>query len=389
MKYEMITEGRTKLYVSLGKISKKLPVFYNPAKEFDRDISILFLKATGKKKVLDLLAASGARGIRLAKEADAKVWFNDINNEAVKLIRRNVKLNNIKPLGISNKRADEFLATAKENFDFIDIDPFGSPITYVYQAIPRLENDGILAVTATDTAPLFGVYPWTCLRKYGSFSLKTKFSHEIGIRILAKAVIEIAAKQNISLKPIFAHATQHYYRIYFQSRRSHTKEVLQNIGFIYYCQKCKRRFATKFEMHEKCKCGNKLSFAGPLYIGNLWDSKLIEKMIAPINLAKAVLEETKGDISIEEVLEGKKKSKAANEIIKNVTYDNMLKLKHGGFLNRLLEESKINVPYYYEAEELGMEGKKIDEIVKELKKKGYKASRTHFSGKGIRTNFSL
>ena len=365
-KYEVITEGKTKLYVSLGKISKKLPVFYNPAKEFDRDISILFLKAVGKKKVLDLLAASGARGIRLAKEAGAKVWFNDINKEAVKLIKRNVKLNNIKPLGISNKRADEFLVTTKEQFDFIDIDPFGSPITYVYQAISQLAKDGILAVTATDTAPLFGVYPWTCFRKYGSFSLKTRFSHEIGIRILAKAVIEIGAKHNISLKPIFAHATQHYYRIYFQSRRSYLKEILQDIGFIYYCPKCKRRFATKFEMHEKCKCGNKLSFAGPLYIGNLWDSKLIEKMIKPEPAS------LKNKEKLEEVL-----------------YINNLKLKHKKFLNRLLEESKIDVPYFYEAEELGKEGKKLDEIVEELKKKGYKASRTYFSGKGIRTNFSL
>ncbi|MCD6576006.1 MAG: tRNA (guanine(10)-N(2))-dimethyltransferase [Nanoarchaeota archaeon] len=355
LKYEITTEGTTKLYVSLGKISKKLPVFYNPAKKFDRDISVLFLRTTRKKKVLDLLAASGARGLRLAKEANAKVWFNDINKEAVKLIKKNVKLNNIKPLGISNKRADEFLVTTKEKFDFIDIDPFGSPITYVYQAIPRLAKDGTLAVTATDTAPLFGVYPWTCFRKYGSFSLKTKFSHEIGVRILAKAVIEIAAKHNISLKPIFAHATQHYYRIYFQSRRSHLKEVLQDIGFIYYCSKCKKRFATKFEMHEKCKCGNKLSFAGPLYIGNLWNTKLIEKMLS----------------------------------LNSPRYIKKLKKKHEKFLNRLLEESKVNIPYYYEAEELGWEGKKLDEIVKYLRKKGFKSSRTHFSGKGVRTEYNV
>ena len=365
-KYETAKEGKTKLYVSLGKISKKLPVFYNPAKEFDRDVSILFLRATGKKKVLDLLAASGARGLRLAKEAGAKVWFNDINKESIKLIKKNVKINNIKPLGISNMRADEFLVTTKEKFDFIDIDPFGSPITYVYQAIPRLEKDGILAVTATDTAPLFGVYPWTCFRKYGSFSLKTRFSHEIGIRILAKAVIEIGAKHNISLKPIFAHATQHYYRIYFQSRRSYVKNVLQDVGFIYYCKKCKRRFATRFEMHEKCECGNELSFAGPLYIGNLWDTQLIEKMVNPEPAS----------------LKNKKK-------LEEVLHINSLKLKHENFLNRLLEESKVEVPYYYEAGELGKEGTKLDDIVKELKKMGFKASRTHFSGKGIRTNFKL
>ena len=354
-KYTIIEENKTKFYASLGKISKKLPVFYNPAKKFDRDISVLLLRTAKKKTVLDLLAASGARGLRLAKESKAKVWFNDVNKEAVKLIKKNAKLNNITPLKVSNTRANELMATMKEKFDFIDIDPFGSPINYVSQAIPRLEKGGILAVTATDTAPLFGVYPWTCFRKYGSFSLKTKFSHEIGIRILAKAVIELGAKQNISLKPVFAHATQHYYRIYFQSKRSHVKEVLQDIGFIYYCKKCKRRFATRFEMHEKCECGNKLSFAGPLYIGNLWDTQLIEGILS----------------------------------IDKPNYIKHLAEKHKKFLNNLLEESKVRVPYYYEAGELGKEGTKLDNIVKTLKKKGFKASRTHFSGKGIRTNFKL
>jgi tRNA (guanine26-N2/guanine27-N2)-dimethyltransferase len=229
----------------------------------------------------------------------------------------------------------------REKFDFIDIDPFGSPITYVYQTIPRLAKDGILAVTATDTAALFGVFPMTCFRKYGSFSLKTPFSHELAIRILAKAVIEIAAKQNISLNPIFAHATLHYYRIYFQASRSYVEKVLKDIGFIYYCSKCKNRFATK-EHREKCKCKNKLSFAGPLYLGNLWDSKLVAKMLK-------------------------------------------LDKKHEKFLKTLLAESKVPVPFYYESSEFKKE-KKIAEMIAEIKKKGFKASRTHFSGKGIRTN---
>jgi len=352
MKYDLVKEGFTEFYASLGKISKKLPVFYNPAKEFDRDLSVLFLLATKKKKVLDLLAASGARGLRLAKEAGAKVWFNDINKEAVKLIKKNVKLNGIKPLDITNKRADELLVTTKEKFDFIDIDPFGSPITYVYQAIPRLGKNGILAVTATDTAPLFGVYPWTCFRKYGSFPLKVNFGHELGLRILTKAVIEIAAKQNVSLKPIFAHATQHYYRVYFQSRRGYVKDVLQNIGFVYYCEKCKQRFATKFEMHEKCKCKNKLSFAGPLFVGNLWDKDLIKKMIKPT---------------------------------KKLSID-VLKQKHKKFLEILLGEAEVNLPFFYETRELIKE-EKINEFVEKLKNKGYLACRSHISPKGFKTNY--
>lgn len=353
-KFETVAEGKTKFYVSKGKISRKLPVFYNPAKEFDRDISVILVKALGKKKVLDLLAASGARGLRLAKEAGAKVLFNDINSEAVRLIKRNLKLNKIKAK-VTNERADKLLTSMKEKYDFIDIDPFGSPITYVYQAIPRLEKDGILAVTATDTAPLYGVYPRTCFRKYGSYPMHVNFSHEIAIRILAKAVIEIAAKQNICLMPIFSHATQHYYRIYFQASRSNVGRVLENIGFIYFCRKCRKRFATKFLHKESCSCGNKLDWAGPLYVGNLWDTKLIEEMI-------------KHD-----------KDK----------FINFLKNKHMQFLETVLEESKIDVPCFYETDEFGKIEQRINEVIEKLKKSGFKASRTHFSGKGIRTNAGI
>ncbi len=344
---KVFEEGKTKINAPDGKITKKLDIFYNPDKGFDRDISVLFLKATEKKKVLDLMAASGARGLRLAKEANADVWFNDINSDAIELIEENLKINNIKPLKLTNLRADELLVNTKEKFDFIDIDPFGSPITFVYQSIPRLEKDGILAVTATDTACLFGVYPWTCFKKYGSFPIKTEFSHEIALRILAKAVIEIGAKQNVSLVPIFAHSTRHYYRIYFQKIRSFVKEnVLENIGFIYYCEKCKKRFAEKFKMKEKCECGNELKFAGPLYIGNLWDPELIEKMI--------------------EVDDEK---------------------NHDKFLKAILDESKINIPYFYKMYELD-KTKNKKSLIEDLKNKGFKASRTHFCGDCIKTNYS-
>ena len=37
-------------------------------------------------------------------------------------------------------------------FDYIDIDPFGSPNPFLAAAIGRITRNGIVAVTATDTA---------------------------------------------------------------------------------------------------------------------------------------------------------------------------------------------------------------------------------------------
>lgn len=344
-KLETVKEGKAKLLVSKGKISKELPVFYNPIKELDRDISVLFLKAIKKKTVLDLLAASGARGIRLAKEAKAKVTYNEVSSEAIKALKKNLKLNKLeKKSKISNLPANSFLAQSKDKFDFIDIDPFGSPILYVFNSIKRLDKDGYLAVTATDTAPLFGVFKWTCFRKYGSFPMKTNFSHEIGIRILAKAVIELAAKWNVSLTPVLAHAEGYFYRIYFKHKRSHVEELLKEIGFIHYCEKCKHRFSTKFSFNEKCPCGNKLRTAGPLYLGTLWDKKLITEM--------------------------QKNSKDT---------------KYKKFLQTLSNEATADIPYFYETNEFYKIEPKKEKIFKTLKKNKIKAYPTHFSPKGFKT----
>ena len=57
-------------------------------------------------------------------------------------------------------------ALESAGFDYIEIDPFGSPTDFLESSIVRLSRRGILAVTATDTAPLCGTYPNTCKRKY-------------------------------------------------------------------------------------------------------------------------------------------------------------------------------------------------------------------------------
>ena len=47
----------------------------------------------------------------------------------------------------------DFLAILhSKGFDYIDLDPFGSPNIFLDSAVKRLGRNGILAVTATDTA---------------------------------------------------------------------------------------------------------------------------------------------------------------------------------------------------------------------------------------------
>ena len=53
--------------------------------------------------------------------------------------------------GIYFQKMDAKLAMADASYQWIDIDPFGSPVAFIDSAIQSLARTGMLEVTATDT----------------------------------------------------------------------------------------------------------------------------------------------------------------------------------------------------------------------------------------------
>jgi len=271
-----IIEGKTTLIVHLQKtVSRKMPVFYNPVMSFNRDMTIALFNALGRKnlRIALPLAGSGARGIRILKETDAaeEVHFNDLNPSAVKAIHENLKTNGLeetKEIIVSQKDANEFFI-ASPYFDYIDIDPFGSPNPFLNNAISRLKNEGILAVTATDTSALCGTHPKACMRKYWAIPNHGPMMHELGLRILIRKVQLVAAQYSKALLPVIAYAKDHYCRVIFQSEKGkpRTDKMLEQHG-----------------MFEN---------AGPLWLGKLKDQKVVEKMYAamPSPFLKTIVDE--------------------------------------------------------------------------------------------------
>lgn len=292
MKTQQITEGKVKLKVPVGyKLDSKMPVFYNPIQVLNRDISILFLKSLERKskkalRVLDLLAASGARGLRIKKEVpNCEVTLNDYNKSAYKLMQTNAKLNKLK-VKIESKAAHVLLSELK-SYDYIDIDPFGPPTPFLDDAIKRLSPNAILAVTATDTSALCGAAVKACLRKYGSKSFRDEFMHETAVRILIKKCQEVAAQYDVALVPVFAHSSNHYVRVYLQKYSSAKKAdaILKQHGHILYCQRCCYRKPTTDPLSESAQCPDcsaKLDQIGKVWLGELWDRALVKRMIKQV-----------------------------------------------------------------------------------------------------------
>ena len=324
-------------------VSKDMEVFYNPVMSLNRDVSVLLLNSVDKKnmQIADPLAASGIRGIRFLKELSKvkveKIYINDIDKDAVKSIKENLTLNKInyknnEKITIKNEEANLFLLKST-GFDYIDIDPFGTPNPFLDAACKRLARDGVLAVTATDTSALAGTYPRACIRKYWAVPKKDALMHETGLRILIRKIQLVAAQYDKALTPIFSYSKDHYMRVFLRNEKGKNKvdEILKMHGMF--------------------------NDAGPMWLSNLFDSKLCDRIYQ--NSIK------------------NKNFNKNNELIK--------------FLKVIKDESKINTVGFYDLNDIAEKNKikclpKKELIKNKIRKMGYKASDTHFKGEGIRSD---
>ena len=367
MALEKIREGMAQIDaypIAAKDLSKHARVFYNPVMLHNRDISVLALSVFQEEtkrtlKVADCLAATGMRGIRYALEVPgvSDVYFSDMNPEAIRLIKKNVKLNKIKGAHIEEKDANVLLSEHKYEMDFVDIDPFGTPVQFLDSAARAVSNKGMLGITATDTAPLSGTYRRAAIRKYGAVSLRCDMQHEIGIRILIANIARECAKYDKGFVPLLSVSELHYFRVFgrIKKTKSAAEENIENVGYLAYCTSCGFREFKKDKCAETCpECAKKLSFPGPLWTGNIFDADFCGKVA--------------------------EKSHAMKD-------GALVKL-----LDTISEESEISGFFY----DLGMLSSilkipppRINDIIEKLKKEGFLASRTHFLLTGLRTDAKI
>ena len=351
----------------------KAPVFYNPIMELNRDFAILAIKAYQKIMKREItfcepLASTGIRGVRIAREVTniRKIFLGDIKPKAIRLARLNIKNNGFEELiEVVNQDANFLLnqfSAPKKRFNVIDIDPFGSPMPYLDSAIRALQNKGMLALTATDLAPLCGVHPKACKRKYGGKPLRTEYCHEIALRIMTGGVAATAAKYDIGIKVLFSYSSDHYIRSYIQIEYGAKKAdiSMEKIGYIIHCFNCFYRESIKnpfLKTIEKCpKCNSKMNWAGPLWIDSIFQQefcKLLEQESAYVAY--------KNKNKIKKIL-----FLINNELEGPISYF---------VIDKICDKLSLPVP-----------STKI--VIQKLHKNGFLAFPTHFNPRGIRTTAS-
>lgn len=378
---EIIEEGKARVLAPKLKdfvkqpsdyAPSKAPVFFNPVMELNRDLAVLAAQAyqrslDRKITLCEPLTGTGLRGIRYVLEVNGlrRATIADINEKAFSLAKRNVQINGLsKRMTVKKKEANHILAAhsaPRKRFDYIDLDPFGSPVPFLDSAIRALRNRGMLALTATDMASLCGVHPKACLRKYGGRPLRTEYCHELAVRLLCGCVAGTAAKYGIGTKVVFSHRGEHYVRVYvtIDYGAKNADESMENMGFVLHCFNCFHRekakgFPRVDKKRECSECSSTLSVAGPLWIGAIADPDFCELM-------KAESEHTK--------------LKSARKI------ENILTL--------LGNEADCPLGYYVVddiCDALALPVPSVKKVVEALKLGGFHAVQTHYTSRGVRSD---
>ena len=378
----VISEGRVKLkvpdpskYLRLNGVYEPAwaPVFYNPQMTMNRDLSVIALvtifkstSLTSSPVVLDALAGTGVRAIRYCVEVPATslCLANDVDPRAVKLIEENSVLNNVQDrVKVFHEDANILMYRLKkerQKVDFIDVDPFGSPAPYVRASLWCVRRGGVVAYTATDTAPLSGSRWRAGSRKYDVSIIKTDIGHEVGLRVLIGYIARRAAEIDRYVAPLLSYFDRYYYRVFVRVAKGAGKAnnmIRQDIGYLKYCPNCGYRSLIREIDNLTCpNCGGRLHLIGPMWVSSLADNVFVSDMLSNLESRQYHYLQT---------------ARNARKLLQVLLHEVDLPLVYN--IVKLSQMLKVDMP-------------KRDDLIKCLRELGYKAVKTHLHGGLIRTN---
>ncbi|VUT28048.1 MAG: tRNA (guanine(26)-N(2))-dimethyltransferase [Candidatus Syntrophoarchaeum sp. GoM_oil] len=354
MNFKVFSEGEVKI-----TIPEDSGVFYNPEMEITRDIDVATLSSLDLKdnfSYIDALAASGVRGLRVAKEVGIRdVTINDRSGRAFDCAFENARLEGIDAEVV---RADCRRLLLERRYDIVDLDPFGSPSWILDAASFSVRR--FLLVTATDTAPLCGSHRGG-MQKYDALPLNTEYHSEVGLRILLGRVARDLMRHEKAVHPVLCYAKRHFIRLILEveSGAKKTDDVLGKMGYILHCFECGFRAAVHDLLGAEpiCpRCGRHLRYTGVMYLGKTFGEDVVAKVIS-------YLENSNFKRSSEEVK----------------------------FLEYL--SSEADIPFFYDhhvlCKRVGVTPAKIEKFLTRLRDLGFEATRVHVSGKGFKTDAPL
>jgi tRNA (guanine26-N2/guanine27-N2)-dimethyltransferase len=268
---------------------------------------------------------------------------------------------------VTNRSLEETLADPAARFDFIDIDPYGSPVKFLTAAAGRVARGGYIALTATDLGALCGAFPHACLRRYGAAPLHNEWMKETAARILLGAAARKAAAIDRTIEPVLTIATLHFIRAIYRvdKDRRAGKAGARHLGFVKpdpEYREAPRVVGLEQLLEDASALAGKGPAAGPLWTGPLHSPPLLAKIGRP----------------------GRSPATGENE-------GPMEAWPFRHFLEAAPGESEMP-PYFFSLDEAARRLKTSPpttaKAVEALTARGHESCRTHFDTKGVKTRAS-
>ena len=307
--------------------------FLNPAMAPSRTRSVLLLKdalehdwLTSQDKPIRVFDAMCSTGVRIRRwrneipnelQSRLRITGNDLNDFALSWAINSHNLNLPKYTenvemnfdrygsmtqresvnGIFFQKMDAKLAMADASYQWIDIDPFGSPVPFIDSAIQSLARTGVLEVTATDTAALTGSSLSSQKRRYDSQGIVDDYAHDDAVRVLLGLIAKVAAMHDRVIKPILSLFDGHHVRVsvLVKTSKEGASDFQNNIGYRLRCQDLPYKFI-KYPDSKQIK-----DSSGPLWIGPLMDREIAGR----ITVESAIQTCLPSEEELEELTDGK------------------------------------------------------------------------------------
>ena len=293
-----------------GPAKRTGPGFLNPAMAPARTRSVLLLtdalehdwlvKPGHDVRALDALCATGVRVRRWRNEVSAqhqhrlRIAANDLDTVA---LDRLVTTHERFPPAVSVDHAleddryerppsgtmhngvfvmqnDARIALMEAAYQWVDIDPFGSPVNFLDAAVQGLSRVAFLEVTATDTAALTGSSASSQQRRYGAKGIVDSYAHDDAVRVLLGLIATTAARHDRCIEPVLALFDGHHVRVSVKVRRSRdgASDVLQSMGWRVRNDDGTYRFVQHPAPDEVGRA------SGPMWVGPLWNASIAARL---------------------------------------------------------------------------------------------------------------
>ncbi|KAG7167130.1 TRMT1-like 1, partial [Homarus americanus] len=362
------------------------------------------------------------------------VVINDQLPAATKRIQENAAANSLQ---VDITTEDVSVLLHQRPFDFLFLDCYGSSVHYLDAAFRNVPKNGILAITSTDDAALYGKASDVTLRNYSGYVVKTSYAKELAARLVLASVVRAAAKCNKGVEVLCCVALKSFITVIVRVLRgpSAANKCVRKIRHIIHCCMCEDRAfypQTVYPLEQpysllSCDCWSKSAGKWAVELGPVWCDEIFDPTFCQAMLSQAtklqlphkvttllttIVSEARckdhpgANVSIggdkentlteglEESITGPEEEEE-EEGIHGQSYHSVDNDTDGETpTKRLKTEHPVlrSPPFYFNLHRHSPKGHdlgKINKVVEYLRSSTHKASRTHFDPEAIRTSCTL